>query len=378
MDDIAHLLQRAIEFVATLEKAKKQIAPRDFEWYPFNSLANLLTLEKLLTGDARRLLDLAGGKPILDVGCADGDLAFFFESLGCAAQAIDNPVTNFNAMRGLRALKAQLGSAVEIWSMDLDSQFALPDQQYGLVLLLGILYHLKNPFHVLEKLSRQARYCLISTAITEFVPGLYDSVTGTSVAYLADVYELNDDSTNYWILSDAGFRRLLGRANWEICDYLLTADQLRSGGASRVAGRRAFCLARSRFIDRQVKVLYGKGWHDVEEGGWRWTKKEFSVRLESSREAGARLVRMKLFVPEALIDLFQAVRLRAAANGVDLAEECYDRAGQYEYTRRLPFSTVDGDVRIDFWLDHALPPDEQDRRERGIVVASLEGLPLQL
>lgn len=69
-------------------------------------------------------------------------------------EAIDNPISNFNGMLGLRALRAELGSQVRILPMDIDSQFTLPAREYGLVVVLGLLYHLKNPFYVLEKSFR--------------------------------------------------------------------------------------------------------------------------------------------------------------------------------------------------------------------------------
>jgi tRNA (mo5U34)-methyltransferase len=397
--DIGDLIQPAKDFRVRLEEAKHRIGHKDFECYPYDTLSNLWTFEKLLTGEKRLLSKLIGGEPLLDIGCADGDLAFFFESLGVRTQAIDNPVTNFNAMQGVRALKADLDSQVDIFAVDLDKQFHLPAERYGLVLLLGVLYHLKNPFYLLETLSKQARYCLISTTITESVPGLYETVTGTPVAYLADIYEINYDSTNYWVFSDTGFRRLLKRSNWEICDYLLVCDSCSSldnsqfeesqsqsnrhklagrltgdtmQSRNRIAAARAFCLVRSKFSDPAVNILYGKGWHAIEKDGWRWTERKFSVRLESSRHVEANQVQVKLFVPDSVLAAFGCVTLHAIANGIDLPPESYDEPGEYQYVRPLPISTGEGDVRIDFRLDQALPPDAADGRERGIIVSSLE------
>src|SRR5260370_40280884 len=167
--DLGELAVRAKEFGEKLAVLKAAIAPGPFTWYPYESLSALAALDQTISGDSRFLLKLAGGDPILDVGCSDGDLAFFLESLGCRVEAIDNPMTNFNAMCGVRELKKALLSALEIHAIDLDSDFGLPLSEYGLVLMLGVLYHLKNPFLVLEKLSKSARYCLISTALTSAV-----------------------------------------------------------------------------------------------------------------------------------------------------------------------------------------------------------------
>ncbi|HET8546430.1 MAG TPA: class I SAM-dependent methyltransferase [Bryobacteraceae bacterium] len=366
--DVAELVVRAREFAAKLQAARQRIAPREFDWYPYDSLTNLTTLERLLSGENRDLLQLAAGDTILDVGCADGDLGFFFESLGCRVQAIDNPITNFNAMRAVRALKAELGSNLEIHEADLDAQFELPRAQYGLIFFLGTLYHLKNPYYALEKLSRHARCCVVSTNITQYVTGLYETVTATSIAYLADVYELNRDSTNYWVFSDAGFRRLLKRTNWDICDYLLTGERAAAGD---IAGQRAFCLARSRFRD-QVNVLLGRGWHDAEEGGWRWTQRRFAVRLESSTWTAANQIVLEIYIPEALIARTRSLTLAANMNGRDLEPETYTEAGLHQFRRSLaPLSTAQTDIRIDFALSDALPPDAADDRERGIIVSAI-------
>lgn len=362
MATIDELAVLAKAFGEKLASVKAGISPGPFTWYPYQSLSNFPALDQTLTGEFRSLLDLAGGKPILDIGCADGDLAFFLESLGCRVDAIDNPITNFNAMCGVKALKDALGSSVGIHEMDLDADFKLPADEYGLVLLLGVLYHLKNPFLVLDKLSKHTRYCLLSTALTATVPAVERVVSGSPLGFLASASEMNGDATVYWIFTDAGFRRLLDRTNWEICDYRLfpTSDSW--------TGLRVFCLAKSKFADRPVNVLYGRGWHAVEDGGWRWTERQFAVRIEGTRASNASRLRLRLYVPEAV----GAITIEAIANGVTLAPETYSEPGEYEFVRSLaPFSTANGDIRIDFNLSSALPPDSTDRRERGIIVASI-------
>lgn len=371
--DIAALAERAMDFRKRLEAAKVRIASTDFEWYPYDSLSNLHTLDRLLTGPCRSLLELASGKPILDIGCADGDLAFFLASLGRQVLAVDNPITNYNSMRGLRALNRELGGVVEIQIADLDGPFQFREHRNGLAFLLGVLYHLKNPYRMLDFLSRRAEYAVISTSITAYAPGLYESVVGTSIAYLADVYEINRDSTNYWLLSDAGFRRLLARTNWEICDYLLIGAP---GATGAVGEQRAFTLVRSRFAGQKTQLLFGKGWHEPEQAGWRWTQQHFAVRFEIPLSETPPEVSLTVFVPEALIEMFDTITLRACANGVDLLPESFSKSGRHSYQRLLiDVPLFEGDIRIDFSLNHALPPDAGDPRERGIVVIDLQLLP---
>jgi hypothetical protein len=179
------------------------------------------------------------------------------ESLGCAADAVDFPATNFNGCRGMRALKAALTSEVNIHEVDLDTRFDLPGERYGLAFFLGILYHLKNPFGALESLARCARYAVISTRVTRY--NLAHSSRGSSnlntirvdlstipVAYLVDRHETNDDSTNYWMFSEVGLRRILDRAGWEILDFMTVGNVIQSDPATNQGDERAFCLVRSK------------------------------------------------------------------------------------------------------------------------------------
>ena len=217
----------------------------DFDWYPYDSLVNFHALERMLTGDHRYLLSLAAGQPVLDIGCGDGSTAFFLESLGCKVCAIDHPSTNINRMRGIYRLKEALQSSIEIREIDLDHQFTLDTERYGLVLLFGTLYHLKNPFYVLETLAKHSRFCLLSTRIAQLSPDHSVRFAYLPVAYLLEEDETNSDATNYWIFSETGLRRLLRRCNWGIGDYSSFECTLDSDPVHDDADERAFCFLES-------------------------------------------------------------------------------------------------------------------------------------
>ncbi|MCL4552993.1 MAG: hypothetical protein M1305_05515 [Candidatus Marsarchaeota archaeon] len=253
--DIRELRDRTSAFDEMLAEKKAEVAPRDFPWYPYGTLSNFIHLDALLTGQNRFLLDLIGGMPVADVGGADGDLAFFLESLGVSADIVDHAPTNYNGLRGARLLKTGLSSSVEIHDVDLDSQFTLPPKTYGLVFFLGILYHLKNPYYALEYLAKRARYCLISTRVARFAPDRRTKLSDVPVAYLLDEQESNNDSTNYWIFSDAGFRRILKRTWWEICDYMTVGNTINSDPATKEGDEKAFCLVRSHVFEAQLVKL---------------------------------------------------------------------------------------------------------------------------
>ncbi|HOX70274.1 MAG: hypothetical protein WAS23_11675 [Dokdonella sp.] len=255
--NISELLKKSRDFKQFLDIRKADLSPSEFGWYPYGTLDNFFLIEKLLTGQNREFSALIGAQPVADVGAADGDSAFFLESLGHEAHVVDFPPTNFNGCRGVRLLRDALNSKVRIHEADLDNRFELPGDRYGLTLFLGILYHLKNPFGVLENLARRSHFALISTRVTRFnrktgssdSPGLNHQrieLHGVPSAYLVSPSETNNDPTNYWIFSDAGLRRILDRTGWDILDFMTVGNIHDSDPASAEGDERAFCLARSR------------------------------------------------------------------------------------------------------------------------------------
>jgi tRNA (mo5U34)-methyltransferase len=163
--------------------------------------------------------------------------------LGYPVDLIDYAPTNWNGMRGVRELGARLDSSARIHEMDLDSQFDLPNERYGLVLLLGILYHLKNPYFVLEKLASHTRYCLLSTRIARFAGD--KDVSAQSVAYLLRPDECCNDSTNYWIFSETGLRRIVERCGFRIVAMRTIGDTVASNPSDSEHDERAFLLLES-------------------------------------------------------------------------------------------------------------------------------------
>src|SRR6185436_11056990 len=90
--------------------AKRRVGGVDFPWYPYDTLANLEHLQQLLSEDLPFFLNRAvPTRRILDVGCGDGELSFYLESLGYDVVAIDHPTHNHNGMQGVRALRSALG-----------------------------------------------------------------------------------------------------------------------------------------------------------------------------------------------------------------------------------------------------------------------------
>lgn len=362
--DIKTIAERARDFRQTLQAAKQRIGNPGFDWYPYDTLATLDHLDKLLTGPNRSLLS-PGNRRVLDLGCGDGELAFFLEMLGYQVVAVDHPLYNHSGMRGVRALKAALGSAIELHEIDLDRPFTLPHDTYHLVFFLGILYHLRNPFYVLEELARRADVCLLSTRVARCFPNGAAVPAGVAMAYLVGEDELNSDNSNYFIFSETGLRVMLQRTHWELGEYLSLGDTVHSDPVRPDRDERAFCLLRSRH-NRLTNLELLEGWHESEETGWRWTKREFAVRIRGNGTA----LTMKMFIPAESLERLGPLTLTASAGGRDLEPAVYATPGLNALVRHL--DAPDGaDLLLRFRLSGALPPDRDDDRERGIIVGSI-------
>lgn len=117
-------------------------------------------------------------------------------------------------------------------------------RQYGLTLFLGTLYHLKNPFTVLERLARHARYCLLSTRVASWSPDRTVELARVPVAYLVGPHECNGDTTNYWIFSPKGLIQLTERSGWRVLASMNTGAT-QSDPAAQEADERQFLLLES-------------------------------------------------------------------------------------------------------------------------------------
>lgn len=385
MSNTSSLAKQAFEFHDHLQEVKKKTPlPADhLQWYPWISLAGMDALSGFLEGDLNKIATMTGLDPVLDVGCGDGDVAFFLESkLGLHVDCIDQPPSNYNAMYGVRELKRVLNSNIGIYHVDMDARPELPAERYGLAMVLGILYHLKNPFLVLEALAHHARYIFLSTRIASLSPDHKTNYGHLPVAYLVDEDELNDDPTNFWIFTEEGLRRILRRTGWDVQHY----TSLGKGGArnpgnsdpvSADGDARAYLLAKSRFMRVTRGMELGHGWHNLEFDRQRWTERKFSLVLDLAAAIEPARLRFHFQLHEAVLAEGAPISIRATVNGITLAPHVFSTAGWHEYTEELE-SLAPGKVRVEFELDRALGPSGTDLRELGLLVDFAEAAPLEL
>jgi len=126
--------------------------------------------------------------------------------------------------------------------------------------------------------------------------------------------------------------------------------------------------------DPNVAAHFASGFYQVEANAWRWTDQQFAVELSPplhANQKGAQLV-VKLAVPDVLLQKVASVQLSASIQGYNLEPQTFNMPGQYSYTRDVPAERFQNDVvRINFAVDHALPPTDTDRRQLGIIVSQV-------
>ena len=339
MASLSEFISAGHEFRRRLNVAKAELT--EIVWYPYGTLGLLDVLPRLLTPPEDELFARLAGGRVMDLGCADGDLAFFLEARGFHVTAYDAPATSHNQTAGFHALRERLGSQVPFVPVDLDHP-ALPMAPVDLAVMLGVLYHLKNPVTILEQLALRSRYLLASTRVMRRSPDGRD-LTGLPVAWFLDHAQTNNDSTNYWILTQAAFELVLARAGWEVVS-LLNHGSTGSEPIREDRDERVFVLARSRHF----RVAGGElthGWYGQEPGPFRWTEAEFGFVMDP---ASGSTLELDFYLPELVMAQVGRVRLTATVNGFVLDTCVFEAAGTATYRTRFEAS---GALEVRFRVD---------------------------
>lgn len=248
MNNLERIRAQAPRFVASFEQVKASTSV-EFPWYPYDTFANLEHIAPIAPREVDALF--SENLRIADIGAADGALSFYLESLGHRCDIYDHAPTNMNGLRGARALKNALNSKVDIFDIDLDSQFKM-DRSYDILIFMGILYHLKNPYYVLETLASKCRYLFLSTRIARHLRKGGADVSSLAIAYLLSPTESNNDSTNYWIFTEVGLKRLIDRAGWNMVGFRSAGDTINSNPQDNHHDERAFAVLESKVPNIQM------------------------------------------------------------------------------------------------------------------------------
>ena len=365
------LMREGSIFRERLRSQKNRIAIPDYGWYPYDSLALLPEFLELLRDDLPEIWDLAMQQGVLDLGCGDGDLAAFFASQGISADAVDHAPSNYNQMRGVRALEPLFHPLLRAYDTNIDSYFELPRPHYGFIAFLGTLYHLKNPFLVLEKLATAGCYCLLSTRIAQLTANSGLRIESEPLAYLLDPREINDDSTNFWTFSETCLLRLLHRSGWSVRKSVRIGCLKDSNPTDPLADERIVFLLRSRIRFPELHVRPLDGWHEIENDAWRWTDRHFSLEATLPEEPPAREFALKLIAPEAVLSAGQIV-IHCHVGAIPAGKLTCCEPGEIELRGTFPERNNRGErLKLEFAVDSGFSP-QGDLRNLGIVVPLLD------
>jgi tRNA (mo5U34)-methyltransferase len=160
------------------------------------------------------------GMSVLDIGCWDGFNSFEAARRGARrVLATDHYVWNTpdkGDRQSFELARAHLAPEVEIKDIDLFDLTPATVGTFDIVLFCGIFYHLRNPFLVLEQISKLVE----QTLILETHLDAADVDRPAMIFYPSS--ELSNDDTNWWgpnracieaMLRDVGFPRITFREN---------------------------------------------------------------------------------------------------------------------------------------------------------------------
>jgi tRNA (mo5U34)-methyltransferase len=189
-------------------------------WFHSIELApGLITPGADRTAERLDILELPAdlsGKTVLDIGAWDGFFSFEAERRGAArvvaADSFAWSGANWSTKEGFELAREALGSSVE--DVDIDVMDLSPGAvgTFDVVLLLGVLYHLRHPLLALERVaSVTGRQLILETHVDLLW-------TRRPAAAFYAGQELGWDPTNWWgpnpeavvaMLRDVGFRQVL-------------------------------------------------------------------------------------------------------------------------------------------------------------------------
>jgi len=136
------------------------------------------------------------GLSVLDVGAWDGYFSFEAERRGAARVLATDYFSwkgpGWGSKEGFEFARTVLGSCVEDLDIDVPDISPATTGQFDIVLFLGVLYHLKEPFSALERMAAVTKKLLIVETVVDLL-----NVGRPAMAFYPTT-ELNGDPTNWW------------------------------------------------------------------------------------------------------------------------------------------------------------------------------------
>jgi len=264
--DSAHrFLERRAELYETVLNSP-EFKAQGVQLYPHDIVgANFpIIVELLQTSGLSEFLGEKDIRTVLDVGGANGDLAFVFAGADFETTLVDLSISYQKSPLVASLINVQLGANVRVVDLSVDGYFSYSDliehtvnsgqfehhyesETFDLAVCFGLLYHLKNPFAFLDSIKKLCRFFILGTWLMSYFPDNLTKVRDVPLAYLLGSGELNSDPSIYWIFTDSSFRRLAERTGFSIMSSASAfgrADKI-SNPVDINYGERGFLLLRS-------------------------------------------------------------------------------------------------------------------------------------
>jgi hypothetical protein len=213
---------------------------RNVTLYDFDTLDNVGVILGLVDERAATYLDGMSNRTMIDIGCANGELGFAFEEAGFSVALLDRSLVSAVQGSDVRQDAPLIASIIArnkrsravIFDEDVDQGFDPrrvvegfrrahggegPFERFGLGVMVGVLYHLKNPYTAVDRLRELCDHLIIGTWVADCLPeDRQRIIEDEQVVYLLKDRQLSVDPTNYWIFTPRSFRVLVERCGWRI------------------------------------------------------------------------------------------------------------------------------------------------------------------
>ncbi len=134
-------------------------------------------------------------------------------------------------------------------------------------------------------------------------------------------------------------------------------------------------LSSVNVADPRSTVQLLEGFHGLEQRSWRWTERRFAVVLQPPAPVASHRTALELrfTVPGVVIDTLGPLTLTASIDGVTIGVETYREASEgLLFSKDVPDGLLGEEpVQVRFELDKAVPPNDRDGRELGVIVSAI-------
>jgi len=159
------------------------------------------------------------------------------------------------------------------------------------------------------------------------------------------------------------------RAGWGELNAFSGDLEPQTSGVAPAAEQRSLSYINPGDLRAKPQLL--SGWHEIEDGSWRWMSREAEAMLGVPSGAAPAFELHLFFPPDHMRKAGGPVVVTVLLNGAPLAEETYTDPGGYTQSKAVPVGLLAPPVKVTVRLSRAAPPTATDQRELGAVVSGL-------